>query len=710
MADLDSSQDETDHDHGNSPQKRVAKKKYYPFGTPSHVNHAFSEFSHLPVTTRNFAMELATATDIKADVVEEAPERKPRRTVAIPKKKSSQADDDGEDEDEGSKSKAETSELAPCTKIPCQLVIRAIADIEYKNEVEKLDLEDETERLFSDLKAYEQDVASSEQRLEQMTEFGNQLEIKFNQIMSKVEQLEKTKEQLMSERTEINSKLMLLEVERQKANRRLDKASKQLADARWRKKKKSQLQDVEQGLSFPPSEIAENKILQADEKTIQSQIDIYTTPAPLLVSEKAVDLLEKPLPVKTVPTYLQEKFFEKPEAFDHYTTRHYEKLIQHSLDSWKHTEGTTLAHSVDTTAILHPYDPSSQRHFRKKVEESLEDLFFQDRSPVGKSNRSLRSSITSPKSLSNPHTLSASISSLGLGSSLGSPKRSSRVSAMSAAASTNRLPPRETWKSKSLSVLESIHTLIQHSEEKIMDDVSVRSGVTHSDSHSLDSHSQQFSENHFHPKPKKAPYAPSVKNANSSLASVSLLSERQKTKKYLKPLIAKAEGPYDLSQDKGSRLDPDLLHNFLDTLAEDGIYLGEGGIPLGLHAGFQEKKLDSTFYKHGARSSWGRKGTSVGIIRSNQSQSLQTDDSQSHNTFNEEDTYNGGRDSSASPVKANPSGSSVVMIRGKGNGAPIIDYRSLPKLTPKTLTVKHPHMKTFENSIKTVSTVATTGK
>lgn len=201
-------QEENDNENTSTVTKRVAKKKHYPFGTPSHVHHPFSEFAHLAVDTRKFAVDLATATDIKPEVVEETPpKRRPRPSPT--KKKASKKDDDDEGSVNDDGSKTETSDLAPCTKIPCQLVIRAIADIEYKNEVEKFDLEDEYERLVNDLKTYEQDVLNSEQRLEKMTDFGNNLEIKFNQIMSKVEQLEKTKEQLLIERTEINTKVRM---------------------------------------------------------------------------------------------------------------------------------------------------------------------------------------------------------------------------------------------------------------------------------------------------------------------------------------------------------------------------------------------------------------------------------------------------------------------------------------------------------------------
>jgi hypothetical protein len=215
MADDDDDDDET----GKSPNKRVAKKKHYPFGTPAHTHHPFSEFSHLPVATRGFALDLATATDIKPEVIEEEPLKQTRRRpITSPKKGGAKSSGHsnhghgahGEDESvgsEGSMSKTEASDLQPCTKIPCQMVIRAIGDMEYKNELEKYDLEDEMERLATDLKYFEQEVHTSEQKLDKMNDFGNQLEIKLNQIMNRVEHLEKTKESLQQERTDINSKV-----------------------------------------------------------------------------------------------------------------------------------------------------------------------------------------------------------------------------------------------------------------------------------------------------------------------------------------------------------------------------------------------------------------------------------------------------------------------------------------------------------------------
>ncbi len=200
--------DETDS------QKKAAKKKHYPFGTPSHLHPPFSEFAHLPAATRSFAIALATATDVKPEVIEEAPPSPSQQRRRLPspqkKKKKSKGEDDEEDEEDDEEEDdilSSASGLQPCTKIPCQMVIRSIADLQYKNQIERLDIEDEFDRLTVELRQTEQEIAQSESRLDKLTDIGNQLEIKLNQIMSKVESLEKNKENLQTERTDINTKV-----------------------------------------------------------------------------------------------------------------------------------------------------------------------------------------------------------------------------------------------------------------------------------------------------------------------------------------------------------------------------------------------------------------------------------------------------------------------------------------------------------------------
>jgi hypothetical protein len=41
------SQDDEFEDEGSVSTKRLSKKKHYPFGTPSHLSHPYSQFAHL---------------------------------------------------------------------------------------------------------------------------------------------------------------------------------------------------------------------------------------------------------------------------------------------------------------------------------------------------------------------------------------------------------------------------------------------------------------------------------------------------------------------------------------------------------------------------------------------------------------------------------------------------------------------------------------
>jgi len=118
------------------------------------------------------------------------------------------------------------------------MVIRQMAEIEIKNETERIELEDRYDQLLADLESYQADVMASEQRLHQLNEVSNTLEVSLAQITARVESLEKKSTALNEERADINSKLMLLEVEKQKCNRNLEKAQKTLSDADGRRKKK----------------------------------------------------------------------------------------------------------------------------------------------------------------------------------------------------------------------------------------------------------------------------------------------------------------------------------------------------------------------------------------------------------------------------------------------------------------------------------------
>eukprot|EP00981_Chlorochromonas_danica_P012591 scaffold5186_cov179-Ochromonas_danica.AAC.1 len=341
-------EEEDEEEEEGSPGRKVAKKKYYPFGTPSHLHHAYSEFAHITVANRDFAIQLATASDIKPEVVVEEEKPKKRRPAIVRKKA---ADDNNNNSNNGGgsggggdDSKATEEELQPCTKMACILVVRALADMEYRNEVERLDLEDEFEAHVKDLRATEVEVQASDDKLDKLNDMGNQLEMLTTQLLAKVTTLEETREALNAERTEINTKLMLLEVEKQKAARKLEKAQKNLADARWKKKKAAMaaIMDIEGGISLAHSTISDGPIYHHGEEKISESAGGYLR----LAKQEVVDVTELPPHLVTVTETVQEKFFLRPESFDKYSHRYYEKVMQHSVESWQKQSGSLLASSL----------------------------------------------------------------------------------------------------------------------------------------------------------------------------------------------------------------------------------------------------------------------------------------------------------------------------------------------------------------------------
>lgn len=201
-------------DRSISSTRKSPKKVYQPFGTASHSSHAFSEFSHLDPGSRSFATEIASTKEhiiINQPVEEEETQPKKRRPPSRNKAKKSQhkiSKENGEDSAEEEKNDDE-EELEQCTKAPCLQVVRAIAELEMKNESERLDLEDEAEQLTQDLQHSCQEVLQSEARLSKLNELGDQLEMALSKILTQVEELEKKNQGLVDERTEINSKVKL---------------------------------------------------------------------------------------------------------------------------------------------------------------------------------------------------------------------------------------------------------------------------------------------------------------------------------------------------------------------------------------------------------------------------------------------------------------------------------------------------------------------
>ncbi len=111
----------------------------------------------------------------------------------------------------------------------------------------------------------------------------------------------------------------------------------------------------------------------------------------------------------------------------------------------------------------------------------------------------------------------------------------------------------------------------------------------------------------------------------------------------------------------------------------------------------EKKNLDAVFFRPQARSSYGRR-TQLGVVRTEQPKDdkdmpcdISTDsngDPVNPNSIAKSVATNGGK-----------SISSYQGIRSKISGQILVDMRTLPKISSVTLTVKHPGMNSFNNSL-----------
>ena len=197
--------EEEEDDEETSPSKK-GKKKYYPFGTPNHTSQAFSTFAHLKNQhTQEFAAQLAySSTTYEAiEIAEVKPKKVAKRATSKTATSTAAAIVENP-----IAAIPDTEGLEPCTKIPCQLVLRAMADIQFRNEVERDEIEDEYERLLQELVVSEQEMAAAEAKMVLLNDVGSQLEQKHDQLVEKVTTLERTKDSQDSERNDINNKVL----------------------------------------------------------------------------------------------------------------------------------------------------------------------------------------------------------------------------------------------------------------------------------------------------------------------------------------------------------------------------------------------------------------------------------------------------------------------------------------------------------------------
>jgi hypothetical protein len=272
---------------------------------------------------------------------------------------------------------------------------------------------------------------------------------------------------------------------------------------------------------------------------------------------------------------------------DRYEKKYYQRIVDHAIDSWRNTEGSLLASSVETVAILHPNDTSSLHLFEKfqslpapNSPDGTNKSVYSATSSLGHSRTqgSLRYPASNPLSasasmsiLSSSMTLSPTQSLAGTTRRATSPAHSTNPSHQSLS-STGRMPPKIPMKIKSLTVLDNIHSLITKKEDFKQD---VYGGADDRSVSTRDSNS-------------------SSRGGDSLFSGSQSLNNRTSSRKSsrkgrrggdaggsgrLQPLSGNASLITEISG-MGSGLDPEKATAFLDNLAEDGIYLGENGIPL----------------------------------------------------------------------------------------------------------------------------------
>jgi hypothetical protein len=239
-----------------------------------------------------------------------------------------------------------------------------------------------------------------------------------------------------------------MEVERQKANRRLEKSLKELTNARWKKKKQSQQLESENGMSLPVSLISETPIVHRDAQFIADISDISNTDKNRLARGSVVDLLERPPTVKTIPLYLQEKLFNdetlmaNDARLDKYARQHAESRVLGSLKSWGAQTNSEIGSAVDPFANVSLCSISPSKDSVGSLSQVL------TLSPT-KSIASLRTFTHTVQTLNSRSSIAHSISPLSK-------------------TKTNRLGPshKEREDERKTTMLKSIESLVQYSQTK----------------------------------------------------------------------------------------------------------------------------------------------------------------------------------------------------------------------------------------------------
>lgn len=490
---------------------------------------------------------------------------------------------------------------------------------------------------------------------------------------------------------------MLLEVERQKCNRSLEKAQKALSDTRWKKKKETQAQDAESGLSFPVSEIADARIKHTDSASVKSSLDVYKTNYNELTDVHVVDVNERPPEIITLPLPLQLDFFqaagslERKVEFDRYSRKHYQKMVDHSLQSWERLQHSTLA-----------CDVKSQQLAQNSVSESL--------------NNSMTSSLGSPGERSSFRGGGGRGGStvLTAGGGGGNSTVSSRVGRTLATRLTNQSNTFSNNNSANSNIsavgsshkqqlLRSMHTLLtfKKQSQSLQESSLASSSISSLDEQQHDQMMSKASTGRKTSSKSTSKQTAGKKKKNARLSPLTLPIPSSPSSL----MSMSSKGPLSLSLALHhlplAQFEQDLLSTHEEKLENDGIY-----IPLpssgydnnssygSFHAAAvkEKKRLDGVFYSSSAQSGWGRGyGHTVGVMRSLPLPSANIDNKGSthhHHLSKKEKEEMKKQQADEASRKANGLGKKHL-----------VDVRLLPRLQSEVLTVKHHGMDAFSGSM-----------
>lgn len=175
--------------------KRQAKKKHYPFGTPSHVYHAYSEFNHLKPDDYLLFHALSTAENINPEIRTGNEER----NRPVPTKK--------EIEEIMKDIPAPPEGVEPCKRLECKLVIKNIITCQSLNRIERDELLLDIDQVQAENLKADRDLLALESKLNIVTRQNDQLEATLEHLLAQIEKLENKKIELQQEREEKSNRV-----------------------------------------------------------------------------------------------------------------------------------------------------------------------------------------------------------------------------------------------------------------------------------------------------------------------------------------------------------------------------------------------------------------------------------------------------------------------------------------------------------------------